>query len=70
MVVLQSIESLNKGDLDSYLKLYDNNVILHGVQGVEPGIDSVRVPSRICESFSGCEISVDDLISKADKVVR
>jgi hypothetical protein len=42
-ILMQSIESWNKGDLDSYINMYDTNVILHGVPGVEPGIESARV---------------------------
>ena len=70
-ILMQSIESWNKGDLDSYINMYDTNVILHGVPGVEPGIESARklyqgFQEAFQEAFPGVQISVDDLIAKAD----
>ena len=70
-ILMQSIESWNQGDLDSYINMYDTNVILHGVPGVEPGIESARklyqgFQEAFQEAFPGVQISVDDLIAKAD----
>jgi predicted ester cyclase len=51
------------------LKLYDNNVVLHGAQGIEPGIDGVKeFHQGFLRAFPGVQISVDDLIAKADMV--
>ena len=57
----------NKGDLDAYIHIYDTNVILHGVPGEEPGIESARkFYQGFHKAFPGVQISVDDLITKAD----
>jgi predicted ester cyclase len=66
-IFMQSIEIWNSGDLDAYMHMYDINVVLHGVPGVEPGIESARkFYQGFHKAFPGVQISVDDLITKAD----
>jgi steroid delta-isomerase-like uncharacterized protein len=44
-------------------------VVLHGYQGVEPGLASVRrFYQAFWEAFPGSQITVEDLIAEADKV--
>jgi hypothetical protein len=52
-ILMQSIESWNKGDLDSYINVYDTNVLLHGVPGVEPGKALEKALSGISGSLLG-----------------
>lgn len=69
-IFMQSIESWNNGGLDSYMNMYDTNVVLHGVPGVEPGIESARkFYQGFHKAFPGVQISVDDLIAKRDMLI-
>ncbi len=40
-VLRRATERWNEGDLAGYLELYNPEVVLHGYQGVEPGLESV-----------------------------
>jgi predicted ester cyclase len=69
MIIHDMIMWMNKGDLDSYLKLYDDNVVLHCTQGLEPGIDGVReFHQGFLRAFPGCKYQSMVLIAKADMV--
>jgi predicted ester cyclase len=50
--------------------MYDPKVVLHGVPGVEPGIESAKkFYQGFHKAFPGVQIAVDDLITRADKLV-
>lgn len=67
--VEQAIDNWNRGDLSEYLRLYGEDVVLHGYAGVEPGLASVR---RFYEdwwrAFPGSQLVLDDVISAGTKV--
>jgi steroid delta-isomerase-like uncharacterized protein len=59
----------NAGNLDSYLELYDPDIVFHGLQGVEPGIDSVRgFYQAFWAAFPGCQLDFEDTIAEGDRV--
>ena len=60
----------NRGDLSSYLELYDRDVVLHGYAGVEPGLRDVRrFYEEFWAGFRGSQVIFEDLISAQDKLV-
>ena len=65
----QAIDSWNRGNLVEYLRLYHDDVVLHGYAGIEPGLESVR---RFYEDwwrgFPGSKLVPNDIISAEDKV--
>jgi hypothetical protein len=42
LIFIRAIDDWNKGDLDSYLLMYDPSVVIHGITGVEAGIESAK----------------------------
>ena len=68
--VEQAIDSWNRGDLLEYLRLYRDDVVLHGYAGLEPGLENVhRFYEDWWRAFPGSKLVLDDLISVEDKVV-
>ena len=69
-VIERAVANWNCGDLDGYLKLYGENVVLHGYAGLGPGLANVR---RYYESwlqaFPGSQLTLEDVIAADDKVV-
>jgi steroid delta-isomerase-like uncharacterized protein len=67
--VAQAIDNWNRGDLLEYLRLYSDDVVLHGYAGVEPGLQSVR---RFYEdwwrAFPGSKLVLNDIIGSEDRV--
>lgn len=59
----------NAGDLAGYLRLYDEDVVLHGYAGVEPGLASVR---RFYEgfwaAFPSSRLVFEDMFASGDRV--
>ena len=67
--VALAIEHWNRGDLDAYLEIYANDVVIHGYAGLGPGIDSVRLYYQAWfEAFPGSQILLKDLFAEGDKV--
>src|SRR5690242_18873490 len=67
--VWRAHEAWNSGDLEGYLSMYDSEVVLHGYQGVEPGIDSVRgFYYGIWEAFPGAQLAFEDVFSAGERV--
>jgi steroid delta-isomerase-like uncharacterized protein len=59
----------NAGNLDGYLELYSPDIVFHGLQGVEPGIDSVRgFYQAFWAAFPGCKLDFEDTIAEGDRV--
>lgn len=62
-------ERWNAGDLEGYLALYDQNAVLHGYAGVEPGIASIRqFYQDFWVAFSGAQLVFEDVFAFADRV--
>ena len=59
----------NAGDLDGYLKLYRDDVVLHGYAGVDPGFAAVKsFYQAFWTAFAGSRLVFLDCWSSADKV--
>ncbi|OFW46403.1 MAG: hypothetical protein A3J29_18070 [Acidobacteria bacterium RIFCSPLOWO2_12_FULL_67_14b] len=67
--VEQAIDNWNRGNLLEYMRLYNDDVVLHGYAGLEPGFENVR---RFYEdwwrAFPGSKLVLNDIISTEDKV--
>lgn len=65
----RAIVRWNAGDLAGYLELYSPSVVLHGYQGVEPGLQSVR---RFYEAFWAAfpapRITLERVFAEGDEV--
>jgi predicted ester cyclase len=69
MMFIRAIADWNKGELDSYLRMYDPNVVIHGIPGVEAGIESAKkFYQGFHRSFPDTQILVEDLFTRADKL--
>jgi predicted ester cyclase len=54
---------------DAYFDLYDEDVVLHGYDGVDPGLDGVkRYYDRIWAVFPDACVHAEDMIEINDKV--
>lgn len=67
---LQAIEQWNSGNLNAYLELYDENVVLHGFP---PGLPPGRVGARlfyegIWAAFPDSHLIIHDLILEGDRL--
>lgn len=69
IVVEDALAAWNRGDLEAYLRLYSDDVIIHGYAGLEPGFANVR---RFYEAwwtgFPGSQLLLEDLIESDDSV--
>jgi steroid delta-isomerase-like uncharacterized protein len=67
--VEQAVAQWNRGDLATYLRLYADDVVLHGYAGLEPGFANVR---RFYEAwwraFPASQLLLKDVIAARDKV--
>ena len=65
----RAIENWNEGNLPGYLDLYDPGVVLHGYQGVEPGLEGVRrFYEAFWSAFPTSRITLEDVIPEGDEV--
>lgn len=68
-ILERAIAAWNRGDLTEYLRLYSDDVVLHGYAGLDPGIANVR---RFYEAwwaaFPGSQLILDDAVAAGDKV--
>ena len=68
-VLERAIAAWNGGDLAQYLRLYSDDVVLHGYAGVEPGIASVRrFYEGWWEAFPGSQLILYDAVVAGDKI--
>ena len=68
-ILIRALDNWNKGDLDRYLQIYDPNVVLHGYQGVGPGLDSVKqFYMGFWAAFPGVQITIDDVVAEGDQL--
>ena len=69
MMFIRAIADWNKGEFDSYLRMYDPNVVIHGIPGGEAGIESAKkFYQGFHRSFPDTQILVEDLFTRADKL--
>ena len=69
VLFIRAIADWNKGELDSYLRMYDRNVVIHGIPGVEAGIECAKkFYQGFHRSFPDTQILVEDLFTRADKL--
>ena len=71
-LVRKSVEALNRGDVEGYLDCTADDHIHHGVGEFEPGdkaalVEFLRVASA---AFPDQQITIDDLISEGDTVLK
>jgi steroid delta-isomerase-like uncharacterized protein len=65
----RAIVAWNRGDLTQYLRLYSEDVVLHGYAGVEPGIASVRrFYEAWWEAFPASQLILDDAVVAGGRV--
>ena len=65
----RAIERWHHNDLPGYLELYDPSVVLHGYQGVEPGLASVTAfYQAFWSAFPNSQLNLDDIISQGDQI--
>jgi len=59
----RAIGRWNEGNLPGYLELYDAGAVLHGYQGVEPGLEGIRhFYEAFWAAFPSSQITLDDVI--------
>jgi predicted ester cyclase len=69
MMFIRAIADWNKGDLDSYLLMYNFSVVIHGIPGVEAGLESAKkFYQGFHRAFPDTQILVEDLFTRADKL--
>lgn len=60
-------QAFNRGDYDGYLELYAPEIVMHGIEGVEPGIASVRAfYEGFWAAFPGSQLHFDDVFADGD----
>lgn len=68
--VEQAIDHWNRGDLANYLRLYSDDVVLHGYAGLEAGFANVRrFYEAWWQAFPASQLVLKDVIAAGDKVV-
>lgn len=68
-LLLRVRDRWNAGDLDGYLDLYDEDVVLHGHAGIEPGFEGVRkFYESFFAAFPGSCLEFEDVFGAEDKV--
>ena len=67
--VEQAIDQWNRGDFATYLRLYRDDVVLHGYAGLEPGFANVRrFYEAWWQAFPTSQLVLKDVITASDKV--
>ena len=67
--VEQAVDQWNRGDLSMYLRLYDDDVVLHGYAGIQPGFANVRrFYEAWWQAFPASQLVLKDVITDGDKV--
>ncbi|MGH9632948.1 MAG: ester cyclase [Bryobacteraceae bacterium] len=58
------------GRRSAYFDLYSEDAVLHGYEGVNPGIESIKqFYAGIWSAFPDARVNLEDVIELADKVV-
>jgi steroid delta-isomerase-like uncharacterized protein len=59
----------NAATRNDYLDLYAADIVLHGYQGVEPGIASAaQFYQAFWDAFPDCVLHIEDMVAEADKI--
>ena len=67
--VEQAVDHWNRGDLATYLRLYRDDVVLHGYAGLEPGFANVRrFYEAWWQAFPTSQLVLKDVITASDRV--
>lgn len=67
--LVQAIGAWNRGDLAQYLRLYSDDVVIHGYAGLEPGIANVRrFYEAWWEEFPASQLIREDAVVASDRV--
>jgi steroid delta-isomerase-like uncharacterized protein len=68
-ILERAIAAWNRGDLAEYLQLYSDDIVIHGYEGLEPGIANVR---RFYEAwwtaFPGSQLAIEDTVAAGGRV--
>jgi predicted ester cyclase len=69
-ILKQAIEEFNKPNLDSYLNIYDENVVLYGYP---PGLPAGKTGAKIYystffEAFKDHHLTLDEVVAENDKI--
>lgn len=68
-LLLRAVENWNRGDLNAYMGLYAENVVLHRAPHDLTGKAAVRTSYEgMWRSFPGSRLTLDDVIAERDKV--
>ena len=60
----------NAGDLEGYLTLYDEAVVIHGYAGLAPGLANVRAfYQAFLAALPKCQLDFQETFAAGDKVV-
>lgn len=67
--LLRAVENWNRGDLNAYMELYDENIVLHRVPHDLTGKGAVQTSYEgMWRMFPGSRITLEDAITEGDKV--
>jgi steroid delta-isomerase-like uncharacterized protein len=59
----------NPATRDSYFDLYSEDIVLHGYEGVKPGLASVKqFYAGIWSAFPDAAVTIEDVIESGDKL--
>jgi predicted ester cyclase len=62
----RAIDAWNRADLDAYMELYLDDIVLHGVPA---GIDGVRAMySSVWRRYPGSALTIEDVIVEGDRL--
>ncbi len=68
-ILERAIAAWNRGDLAQYLRLYSDDVVIHGYAGLQPGLDNVRrFYQAWWEAFPGSQLVLEDAVAAGDTV--
>jgi predicted ester cyclase len=69
-VLQRAIENFNDPqNREAYFQLYDANCILHGYQGVAPGLESIKqFYYQFWAAFPDIHLTIEDLLAEGDEV--
>ncbi len=69
-ILQRAVEKFNnKENRSGYLELYDANCLMHGVPGVDRGIESIKqFYTAMWTAFPDVTLTLDDIIAEEDKV--
>lgn len=59
----------NLADRSGYFDLYDASAVVHGYQGVEPGLESIQKFYRtFWAAFPDSHLTIEDMLAEGEKV--